>query len=195
MTIAAAPYLTTRHKASHCTDPGDDGLGWCNGLLVARGVLMAAQYDLDAARYGLDVGNYGLTAARGGLDAASLVACCCGLGCGLFCLAVEGTYLDVGLAVAAVFVGKLYRDIAALARHQREVVVAIHHGQYLLTVVALETEAYHECGRVGGVGHRQLSMPGVALSAEIFAERKVCHGQMLQRAVTLGAGCLYVEVV
>lgn len=79
MTIAAAPYLTARHKESHCTDPGDDGLGWCNGLLVARG----------------------------GLDAANLVACCCGLGCGLFCLAVEGAYLDVGLAVAAVFVGKL----------------------------------------------------------------------------------------
>ena len=174
MAIAAAPYLTAGHKESHCTDPGYDGRGWCNGLLVACG---------------------GLTAARGGLDAASLVASCCGLGCGLFCLAVEGTYLDVGLAVAAVFVGKLYRDIAALARHQREVVVAIDHGQYLLAVVALEAEAYHECGRVGGVGHRQLSMPGVALSAEIFAERKACHGQMLQRAVTLGAGCLYVEVV
>ena len=121
-------------KLNTRTGPGDDGLGWCNGLLVARG---------------------GLMAARGGLDAASLVACCCGLDCGLFCLAVEGAYLDVGLAVAAVFVGKLYRDIAALARHQREVVVAIDHGQYLLAVVALEAEAYHERGRVGGVGHRQ----------------------------------------
>lgn len=107
MAIAAAPCSTAGHKESHCTDPGDDGRGWCNGLLVARG---------------------GLMAACGGLDAASLVACCCGLGCGLFCLAVEGAYLDVGLAVAAVFVGKLYRDIAALARHQREVVVAIDHG-------------------------------------------------------------------
>ena len=105
MAIAAAPYSTARHKESHCTDPDDDGRGWCNGLLVARGGLTAARYDLDAARYGLDVSNRGLTAACGGLDAASLVACCCGLGCGLFCLAVEGAYLDVGLAVAAVFVG------------------------------------------------------------------------------------------
>lgn len=103
MAIAAAPYSTAGHKESHCTDPGDDGWGWCNGLLVTRGGLMAARG--------------GLTATHSGLDAASLVACCCGLGCGLFCLAVEGAYLDVGLAVAAVFVGKLHRDIAALARH------------------------------------------------------------------------------